>query len=143
MYFPTKKGKIIFVIPSRHLSVELDIHFIHSSSYNVVKFSLKFIRVRMALHLFISIIYLFLTLGDLSQRPRALQILITEQDFYMMMSFDYIYQNAFRYNLCYADLSRTSDTEYNQLASKHSGSCSQMTSSCKCLQASFTIMRSS
>ena len=54
-------------------------------------------------------------------------------------SFDYNYQDAFRCNLCNVDLChapailhKRKDTEYNSLRQTHSGSCSQITSSCKC-----------
>ena len=51
----------------------------------------------------------------------------------MMMSFDYNYQNAFRCNLCNADLCHARAILHKRkLASKHSCNCSQMTSSCKC-----------
>ena len=58
-------------------------------------------------------------------------------DICMMASFDYTYQNAFRCNLCNANLCharailhKRNKHQIQQLASKHSGS--QMTSSCKC-----------
>ena len=54
--------------------------------------------------------------------------------FCMMASFDYNYQNAFRCNLCNADLCHArailqqQKTRIQQLASKHSGTRSHMTS---------------